>query len=472
MSRPSSNSPDPAAPATADGLPLPRRYVAVLALLSALALVVIDGAIANVALPTLARELHGTAARSVWVVTGYQLAVVMCLLPASALGERFGYRRVFTAGLTAFVAGSAWCMDASSLDALIAARFLQGIGGAAVMPLSLALLRFTYPSRLVGTAISGNALVIALCAALGPMLGSSLLAFGTWRWLFAVNLPIGVLALLACRGLPDPAGVPRRIDPVSVVLNGLVFAGAVLGADRVLTDARVGLSWLLAAGVALVFLIRRERTQAAPLVPLDLLRSTSLRLSVIASVCCFSAQTAGFVALPFYFQHALHLDMLKTGLLMTPWPLAVAVAAPLAGRASDRFSTAWLCAAGALALSIGLGLCAAWPPGAVLAWPVASTTIAGLGFGFFQTPNNRNLLLSAPRHRSGAAGGLQATARLTGQTAGSLLVGMLFTVLPGSQTPRLALGLAALLAAVGAGVSWQRRCGRSAFPTLRDTCAD
>jgi len=133
------------------------------------------------------------------------------------------------------------------------------------------------------------------------------------------------------------------------------------------------------------------------------------------------------------------------------------VAAPLAGRWSDRFPTAWLCTAGALALAIGLGLCGAWTPHGAIVWPVVFTTLSGLGFGFFQTPNNRNLLMSAPRHRSGAAGGMQATARLTGQTLGSLVVGMLFTVLPGGQTPRLVLGLAALLAAGAACVSWQRR---------------
>ncbi len=447
---------DSASPALPDGLPLPRRHVAVLALLSGLALVVIDGAIANVALPALAQQLHGTVAHAVWVVTGYQLAVVMCLLPATALGERFGHRRVFTAGLAAFVAGSAWCAAASSLDALIAGRLLQGIGGAAVMPLSLALLRHTYPSRLLGTALSRNALTIALCAAIGPLLASSLLALGSWRWLFAVNLPIGAVALLACRGLPDPAGAPRRIDAVSVALNAVVFAGFVLGADRLSTDAIVGAGWLLAAGVALATLVRRERRQATPLVPLDLLRSRSLRMSVVASVCCFSAQTAGLIALPFHFQHGLGLDLLHTGLLMTPWPLGVAIAAPLAGRWSDRWPTAWLCAAGALALALGLGASAVLPLHATLAWSVMATTLAGLGFGFFQTPNNRNLMLSAPRHRSGAAAAMQATARLTGQTVGSLAVGMLFTLIAQGRAPRAALGLAAVLAVGGAWASWRR----------------
>ena len=140
-----------------DGLPLPRRYAAVAAILGAIVLVVLDGAIANVALPTIALQLRAAPADAVWIVTAYQLAIVMFLLPASAIGERLGYRRVFAGGIALFTAASALCALAPSLPWLVAARCLQGLGSAAVMPLGLALLRFTYPRRLLGQAIAWNA---------------------------------------------------------------------------------------------------------------------------------------------------------------------------------------------------------------------------------------------------------------------------------------------------------------------------
>ncbi|KLN56175.1 MFS transporter [Variovorax paradoxus] len=133
----------------ADGLPLPRRCLAVAAILGAGVLVVLDGAIANIALPNIAQQLQATPADAVWIITAYQLAVVMFLLPASAVGESFGYRRVFAGGVALFTAASVLCALAPSLPWLVAARCLQGLGSAAVMPLGLALLRFTYPRRLL-----------------------------------------------------------------------------------------------------------------------------------------------------------------------------------------------------------------------------------------------------------------------------------------------------------------------------------
>jgi len=440
-----------AAGADADGLPMPQRLIAAIAILGAIALVVIDGAIANVALPTMARQLGAAPSATVWIVTGYQLAVVMFLLPASAIGERFGYRRVFVAGVALFTAASAACAFAPSLPWLVAARCAQGLGSAAVMPLGLALLRFTYPKRLLGTAIGWNALAVALSSAAGPAVGAAILAVSNWRWLFAVNLPIGALVLLAGTGLPRSAGSVSRVDALSVALNAAMFAAFVLGCDHLLDAPALGVGLLAVAAGALWALVRRELPRRAPLIPLDLLRGHSFRVSVIASVCCFTGQMASYVALPFYFQHGFGQSALATGLLMTPWPLTVVFAAPASGRLADRMSTAWLCAAGGACMALGLGLSAVWPLGGGLAPLVGFTALAGLGFGFFQTPNNRNMLMTAPKERSGAAGGMQGAARLTGQTLGSLLMGLLFALLPAGAAARWGLGLAAALA-LAAGV--------------------
>lgn len=454
-----SSAASPEVPPDADGVPLPRRHAAVAALLGAIALVVLDGAIANVALPNIAQTLRTTPADAVWVATAYQLAVVMFLLPASALGERLGYRRVFVAGVSLFTAASALCALAPSLGWLVAGRCLQGLGSAAVMPLGLALLRFTYPRRLLGQAIAYNALAVAAASAAGPAIGAAILSVAGWPWLFAVNLPVGLLVLLAARGLPATPGTRRPLDFVSVTLNAGMFAAFVLGGDSVLAHPLEGGALLAAAAICATLLVRRELPRAAPLIPIDLLRSPSFRMSIIASVCCFTGQMASYVALPFYMHHVLGLSVLATGLLMTPWPLAVMLAAPLSGRMADRLPTAWLCAAGAGCLAAGLALCAAWPaqadPRPSL---IVFTALAGLGFGFFQTPNNRNMLLSAPKERSGAAGGAQGVARLTGQTLGSLLMGLLFTWLPASRASHLGLGMAAGFALVAGLVSvWRAR---------------
>ena len=440
-----------------DGLPLPRRYAAVAAILGAIVLVVLDGAIANVALPSIAQQLHAAPADAVWIVTAYQLAVVMFLLPAAAVGERLGYRRVFTAGIALFTAASVLCALAPSLSWLVAARCLQGLGSAAVMPLGLALLRFTYPRRLLGQAIAWNALTVAGASAAGPAVGAALLSVASWPWVFAVNLPVGALVLAACAGLPGPPGSGRRLDIGSIALNAIMFAAFVLGSDRLPSAPWAGAALLAVSIGSLVLLVQRERPKAAPLIPLDLLRVPSFRMSVIASVCCFTGQMMGYVALPFYFQHELGLSAMGTGLAMTPWPLAVMVAAPLSARLARRVPTAWLCAAGGGCLAVGLALCAAWPLHGDPRLPMALFTgLAGLGFGFFQTPNNQNMLLAAPKERSGAAGGAQGTARLTGLTLGSLLMGLLFALLPSTRAVHGGLALAALAALAGAAVSLAR----------------
>jgi len=456
--------PNPSAhpqPAEPDGLPLPRRYAAVAAILGTIVLVVLDGAIANVALPNIAQQLHAAPADAVWIVTAYQLAVVMFLLPASAIGERLGYRRVFAGGVALFTAASALCALAPSLPWLVAARCLQGLGSAAVMPLGLALLRFTYPRRLLGQAIAWNALAIAAASAAGPAVGAAILSVASWPWLFAVNLPVGVLVLAACAGLPRTEGSARHLDLWSIALNAGLFAAFVLGSDELLSRPLHGGALLGVSAVCLVLLVRRELPKAAPLIPLDLLRAHSFRVSVIASVCCFASQMASYVALPFYIQHSLGQDTLTTGALMTPWPLAVMLAAPLSARLAKRVPTAWLCAAGGACLATGLALCAAWPLHGDPRLPLAAfTSLAGLGFGFFQTPNNQNMLLAAPKERSGAAGGAQGTARLTGQTLGSLVMGLLFTSLSSQHAVQWGLATAALLALAGGLVSLLRSPGR------------
>ena len=448
-----------------DGLPIPRRHYATLAIMATLVLVVLDGAIANVALPTLAATLQVSAAASVWVVNGYQLALVMTLLPCAALGESLGLRRVFTIGVALFTAASLLCALSPSLPWLVAARFVQGVGGAAVLALGIGLIRFTYPHRLLGGIIGWNATVIALSAAVGPTIGAAILSVASWPWLFAVNIPVGAVVLLLARALPRPPGTGRRVDRASAALNAGGFAALVLGAVRITTSPALAAVLLAAAVVSFVLLVRREMGQAAPLVPLDLLRARPFRISVLASVCCFAGQMASYVALPFHLQHALGRGDLATGLLMTPWPLVVAVAGPLSGRLADRMSNGLLCAAGGVFLAAGLATAAALPVNGGLVPLEGCLMVAGLGFGLFQTPNNRNMLLSAPKERSGAVGGMQATARLLGQTIGSVIMALLFTVASTAAAPRIGLAVSAALTLAGGLVSATRIGARTGRPS-------
>ena len=242
---------------------------------------------------------------------------------------------------------------------------------------------------------------------------------------------------------------------MSAALNAAAFASLVLGMDRAASAPGLAAALLVVSAVSFVTLVRREIPRQAPLVPLDLLRSRPFRISVIASVCCFAGHTASYIALPFYLQHSLGQDALATGFYMTPWPV-VAIAGPISGYLADRISNGLLCAAGGAFLATGVALSAAWPVHGS-PWPlVPFLMLSGFGFGIFQTPNNRNMLLSAPRERSGAAGGMQGTARLLGQTAGAVNMVPLFTLTSPDAAPRIGLAISAVLALAGGLASAMR----------------
>lgn len=431
--------------------------MAIAAVLAAMTLAVLDAALANIALPTIARSLHVPAASSVQVVTAYQATIVMALLPCAALGESIGFRRVFTLGVILFVAASGLCAAAPDLTCLVLARAVQGVGGAAIMSLGVALLRQIVPAARLGAAIGWNALTVALSSAAGPTLGALILSLADWRWLFAINLPIGLAALICTRALPRLQGTGSRLDIVSVALNGVVFGAFVAGVEASPSRPLLSAVLMACAAIALVALIRRELPKPAPLIPLDLLARRPFRISVIASICCFTGQSAGMIALAFHLQHAYGQSPAMTGILMTPWPLTVAITSQLASYLSVRMPTAWLCAAGGLTLAAGLAIAGLWPLSCeplALAVPIA---LCGLGFGLFQVPNNRNMFLSAPDNRSGAAGGMQGTARLSGQTIGALLMALLLACAPLALAPRIGLCLAALMALAAGLVSTLRR---------------
>lgn len=455
----------PADPAPeADGLPSPRRWWAAGAVWLAIAMTVLDSSIANVALPTIARDFGAAPAESIWIVNAYQLAIVVALLPLASLGEILGYRRIYQAGLVLFTIASLMCALSHSMPMLTAARTIQGLGAAGVMSVNGALVRFIYPHKQLGQGIGFNAMVVSASSAVGPTVAAGILALGPWQWLFAVNIPIGIAAfLVGWRTLPENELSGRRFDWPSAALNALTFGLVISGVD-VLTRTRARLLGALETLLGLLtgfILVRRELGRLRPLVPVDLLGNRLFALSVATSVVSFSAQMLAFVALPFHFENTLHFSQVTTGLLLTPWPAAVAITAPVAGWLADRMSTALLCALGLVVFSAGLALLALMPatPGFFdVGWRMA---VCGVGFGLFQSPNNRMMLTSAPRERAGAAGGMLGTARLTGQTLGAVLAAILMHAF---AAPGEVVGLwaSAAFAALAAIVSLSRRAAEPA----------
>jgi DHA2 family multidrug resistance protein-like MFS transporter len=438
------------------GLPTPQRYWSAATIWLALTISVLDGSIANVALPTIAGDLSAPPAEAIWVVNAYQLAIVVSVLPLAALGQMIGFRRVFQAGVLVFSIASLGCTFATSLPMLAAARAVQGLGAAGIMSQNGALVRFTYPSDQLGRGLGLNALVASAAAALGPTVASGILAVAPWQWLFAVNVPIGALTFwLGRRSLPDN---PKSgsFDRWGTFLNVLMFGLGFVGIDLLTRGGStgLGLAALALGSAAGVLLVRRSWAQPQPIVPIDLLKNAAFALTVATSIASFAAQMLAFVSLPFFFEGIMHRSQVETGLLMTPWPVAVGIGAPIAGRLADKVPAAILCGAGLAVLAAGLALLAVMPADATsfqVGWRMA---LCGIGFGFFQAPNNRAMLASAPLERSGAAGGMLATARLTGQTIGATLAAISFRMAGDSEI--VALAVAAALAAIAALVSLAR----------------
>lgn len=441
---------------------MPRRLWAILAVAFGVSLSVLDATISNVALPTIARQLGVSEANSIWVVNAYQLATVVTLLAFSALAEIVGFRRVYIGGLALFTAASVGCALSHSLPGLILFRLGQGIGASAVTSINTTLIRLIYPSRQLGRGLGINATVVAVSSVAGPTLAAAILSLASWQWLFAINLPIGAIAIVLSRlylpANPGKGAGGRRFDWRDAAMNGLTFGlliASIEGYSHGL-DAK----WV-AAGLVLLLLIgryfiREQLKKENPILPFDLLRIPIFSVSVATSVTSYLAQMTGMVALPFFLQHVLGYDAVGTGLLMTAWPAVIMVAAPLAGWLVERVHAGWLGGIGLLIMGCGLSsllVLPEHPTAFALIWRLVLT---GAGFGLFQSPNNSILIASAPPRRSGSASGMLASARLVGQTTGAALVAALFHLYDPADGCRIALLTAAAFAFAGSVISFSR----------------
>jgi len=443
---------------THDGLPQPLRGWAVATSVIAVGMASLDTSIANTALPTIAQDVNASAAASVWVVNSYQLALVATLLPFAALGEIYGFRRVYTWGVALFTVASLLCAISWSLPTLTAARVLQGLGASGIMSVNTALIRFIYPSSQLGRGVGFNALVVAVSTALGPTIAAAILSVASWQWLFAVNVPAGLAAAaLAIKALPDTPRAVHRFDLPSAVLNAVTFGSLIFCIGEIAHSAAPVVE--TAAGVVAVvggaLLVRRQLSLAVPLLPIDLYRRPMFALSSATSICSFAAQGLSFVSLPFLFQTVMGHSAVETGLMLTPWPVATAIMAPIAGPLSDRHPPAILGGIGMTILCTGLILMATLPVDASLVGIAWRMLVCGTGFGFFQSPNLKAIMSSAPPDRSGGASGIVATSRLLGQSIGAALVALCFGISVQSG-PTLALTLGACFAGTAGVLSFSR----------------
>ncbi len=287
---------------SSDGVPLPQRYGAILTIVLGLTMAVLDGAIANVALPTIASDLNASPAASIWIVNAYQIAIVIALLPLSFLGDMVGYRRIYKIGPVVFIFTSLACALSRSLEMLTFARVAQGLGGAALMSVNTALIRLIYPQRFLGRGMGINSFVVAVSSAAGPTIAAAILSLASWQWLFLINVPLGIVAfVLAMRFLP-PNSVRSKIirfDLPSAIMNALTFGlliTALSGFAQAVHSAGAGGGRRYAGGG--VLLRSPPAHDARPL-----LRSTCCvshsSLSICTSICSFCAQMLAMVSCPF-----------------------------------------------------------------------------------------------------------------------------------------------------------------------------
>ncbi len=436
-----------------DGVAMPERFWAILAALFAVSLGVLDGVIANLALPTIATDLAISPSESIWIVNSYQISIVISLLLFAALGDYVGYKKIYLSGLALFMLTSLGCAMSWSLESLIFFRVVQGIGASAVMSINTSVVRIIYPRKMLGRGLGINSTVVSVTAALGPTVAGAILAIADWKWLFLVNIPLGVIAIsLGYRYIPKNPVLQKKLsfnwtDATLYVLSFGLFFAVVTSLSHGISMSVVALL-LVAFAFSGWFFVKKQLIREFPIMPFDLLKIPIFSLSIITSVLSFVAHMSTMVALPFFLQIQLGCSAVETGLLIASWPALNILTAPIAGFLVERYHAGILGGIGLTLLTIGL-----FSLGAIsvdnfsptdIVWRLA---LCGIGFGIFQPPNNSVIIASSPLHRSGSASGIMATSRLVGQTLGASLVAMLFYIIPQEHANQILYVSAAFAAA-------------------------
>ena len=409
--------------------------------------------------------LNVSAADSIWILISFQIALVAVLLPCSALADCLGYRTLFLSGSVIFIGGSLGCAVAQDLLQICAARTLQGLGAAAIYSTNPSLVRLIFTGERLRRGIALSSMTNAMSMALGPLLGSLMISLGSWRLIFLINLPLGLLGLcIGIRHLPSsrfqqrPA-LRQALDPVSLLLSIVFLPLFVIGGDRLVFDPAWGVVLVVAGLLTGTALFLRQRGRVYQLLPVSLFRDPVFALSLTCSIFAFLALMAAYTSLPFMFHLSPRLLRVPAAVCMMVPPLMTAVGNAMVLPLSRRCSEVQLCSLGMLLMAGGLVGLGTDPQGKVML--LASLAALGLGFGLFQTPNNRMILGAADPTCSGNVSGTLALVRTLGQTSGSSVVSVSLAVwgMAGSQH---ALLIAASFAVACALIGFMRQ--RSVAP--------
>jgi len=416
-------------------LPAKYRHWAVLAILMGTFLSNLDGAIANIALPIISQELKASASDTIWVVNAYQLVLAITILPLAAMGERIGYKKIFLSGIFVFMIGSFACYEADSIEHLIFARVLQGLGGGGLATMGPALIRYVFPAHLTSRGIALLGLSVAISSSAGPSIAALVLEMSNWRWFFGINIPFGLaIFVIAYFTVPKNTLTYKPFDQLGLIYSSLAIALFIIGVGN-LGQGDIfenSTSWIeLTAGFIIFYLLlRHEKSCLHPLIPLDLFRIPLFSFSVTTSIFAYCAQTLAYISLPFLLSTQFHRSTAMVGLLITPWPLIIVFIAPLAGRLNEKINPSTLSSYGMAILSLGLLSMYSLPFESGNLPIVSCLMLCGIGFGFFQTPNNFLLLTSGPKERGASASGMMSMARLIGTTTGAAIAIVFISVSP------------------------------------------
>ncbi|WP_243718829.1 DHA2 family efflux MFS transporter permease subunit [Actinomadura sp. 7K534] len=413
-----------------------RRWQALSVCLVAAFMTLLDVSIVNVALPSIRDGLGASEAGLQWILSGYALTFGLVLVPAGRLGDARSRRAVFMFGLALFTAASALAGIAQSVLMLVLARLVQGVAGGIINPQVAGLIQQLFRGADRGRAFGALGAVIGIATAVGPMLGGGLISLAGpeegWRWVFYVNVPVGVVALvLAWRLLPAPVyGERQGLDPLGVLLLG---AGVVCLLLPLVQEQqwRSDLKWLLvlAGAVLIAAFAAWERRARTPMIDLALFRLRSYALGSTIALLYFAGFTAIFFILTLYLQSGLGYSALGAGFAMTPFAVGSGFGSLAGGRLVARFGRAIV--AGGLALVVA-GIAAAWVavelnPGSGVAWAIAAPLLlAGLGSGLVIAPNQTITLSEVPFTEGGSAAGVLQTGQRVGTAVGIAAVGYVF----------------------------------------------
>ncbi len=443
-----------------DGVAMPTRLWAIFAVTFGVALAVIDGVIVNVALPTITESLCVTPSQSIWIVNSYQISIVVSLLILSGLGDFLGYRRVYLSGVALFTLASIGCAIAPSLDILILSRVVQGLGASAIMSINASIIRLIYPRRMLGRGLGINSTVVSVSSVVGPTIAAVILAMGSWHWLFLVNVPIGILALVL--GLLYIPHNPKRLESLPFSMRGAVLNILFFGLFfAIVSIFSTEINYLLLSVVVVLFgfigwlFVTSQLKSAKPILPFDLMRIPIFSMSVLTSSLSFVAQMSTMVAVPFLMQQRMGATPVEIGLVVTAWPLVNMITAVAAGFLVERVHAGILGGVGLTIFSFGLLMFLVLPNDLSNIDIIWRLILCGFGFGLFQSPNNSVIIASAPIERSGSASGVMAMARMVGQTLGAVMVAVYFNIFPQSDTSVIMV-IAGVIAVIATIISFSR----------------